>query len=103
VEGLNIGGLAVVSENFVRGASLGAYKVEASLGHGLAGAVWKVDVDEFKGLSVAGWNEHRERSRGLSIGLFNRTEELDGVQVGLLNYAGNNARFRWMPFLNAHF
>jgi hypothetical protein len=69
----------------------------------LAGSIWKVDVDEFEGFSVALWNEHDSRSRGLSIGLLNRTEELHGVQIGLLNYAGNNRRYRWLPLVNAHF
>jgi hypothetical protein len=62
-----------------------------------------VDVDEFEGVSVAAWNQHDSRMRGLSIGLFNRTEELHGIQVGLLNYAGNNDRYRWLPLINAHF
>ena len=103
VEGLSIGGLAVASEEYVRGLSLGGYKVDAPVGSGMAGAVWKVEVDDFKGLSVAAWNEHDSRARGLSIGLFNRTEELHGIQIGLLNYAGNNLRFRWLPVINAHF
>ncbi len=29
--------------------------------------------------------------------------ELHGVQIGLLNYAGNNARYKWLPIVNAHF
>jgi hypothetical protein len=103
VEGLSIGGLAVVSEEYIRGISLGGYKVEAPVGSWIAGAVWKVDVDDFEGFSLAAWNEHDSRARGLSIGLLNRTEELHGVQIGLLNYAGNNARFRWLPVINAHF
>jgi len=68
-----------------------------------AGAAWKVDVEDFEGLSVAAWNQHDSRMRGLSIGLLNRTDELHGVQLGLLNYAGNNERFRWIPLINAHF
>ena len=103
VEGLNIGGLAVASDSYVRGLSIGGYKVEAPRGSVMAASIWKVDVDDFQGLSVAGWNEHDSRMRGLSIGVFNWTEELHGVQVGLLNYAGNNSRFRWLPFFNAHF
>ena len=103
VEGLSIGGLAVASEEYVRGFSFGGYKVDAPVGSWIAGAVWKVEVDDFEGLSVAAWNEHDSRAKGLSIGLLNRTEELHGVQIGLLNYAGNNARFPWLPIINAHF
>jgi len=35
--------------------------------------------------------------------LYNRTEELHGLQVGLLNYAGNNPKgLRMLPFVNMH-
>jgi hypothetical protein len=45
----------------------------------------------------------RGEQHGLTIGLFNYAESLDGVQVGLLNYAGNNrAGLRWLPIANAH-
>ena len=41
---------------------------------------------------------------GLSIALFNYTNELHGVQLGILNYAGNNRKgFRLLPFANMHF
>ena len=68
-----------------------------------AAARWKVDVGDFEGVSVAGWNEHVGVSRGLSIGILNRAQELEGIQIGILNYAGNNRRFPWLPFINAHF
>ena len=100
---LNLAGLAVVSESHLEGFSFGAYKVEAPRGRYFAGAVYKVEVDDWEGLSVAAWNQHHSRMRGLSIGLLNRTENLHGVQIGLLNYAGNNANFRWLPLINAHF
>ncbi len=52
---------------------------------------------------MATWNDHAGASRGLSIGLLNRAEELHGVQIGLLNHAGNNSRYPWLPIINAHF
>ena len=42
--------------------------------------------------------------RGLTIGIFNKAEELEGIQIGLLNHAGNNrGMLRWLPLINAHF
>jgi hypothetical protein len=41
---------------------------------------------------------------GVSIAAYNKTQELHGVQFGLLNYAGNNRKFfRWMPLVNFNF
>lgn len=40
---------------------------------------------------------------GLAIGLFNPSEELHGVPIGVLNHAANNPPpFRWVPILNLH-
>ena len=56
------------------------------------------------GLSFSTFNHVRGRQRGLTIGLLNVARDLGGVQLGLLNYAGNNPRFlRLLPGLNAHF
>ena len=58
---------------------------------------------------AAYWKENydlnaKDRSNlGLPRGLLNRARELQGVQIGLLNYAGNNGRFPWLPLVNAHF
>lgn len=44
-----------------------------------------------------------DRFTGLSVGLINYTRELRGVQVGLLNYAGNNPHWaRLLPVVNVH-
>jgi hypothetical protein len=45
-----------------------------------------------------------QRQVGLSIGLLNWTDVLHGVQIGLLNHAGNNPpAFRILPILNLNF
>lgn len=37
------------------------------------------------------------------IGLINSARELHGLQIGLVNHAGNNpAGLRWLPLLNFH-
>jgi len=44
-----------------------------------------------------------EKQQGLTIGLLNTTPELHGVQLGLLNHAGNNPPLlRWLPVVNLH-
>ena len=38
------------------------------------------------------------------IGVFNRADNLHGVQIGVLNYAGNNpSGLKWLPGINVHF
>jgi len=37
-----------------------------------------------------------------TIGLLNICEELHGAQLGLINYAGNNKKFKLLPLLNVH-
>jgi len=40
---------------------------------------------------------------GVTIGLYNSVRMLKGIQIGIVNHAGNNrAPFRWLPILNAH-
>lgn len=56
------------------------------------------------GVSLSLVNHVRGRQRGLTIGLFNFARSLQGIQVGLLNYAGNNPPLlRVLPGLNFKF
>jgi hypothetical protein len=62
------------------------------------------ELDELRGLAVAGYNRVRRQQYGLTIGIYNRARTLHGVQIGLLNYAGNNRPgLRYLPFINLHF
>jgi len=61
---------------------------------------------QLDGVACAGiFNYVPERQSGISLaGLFNFSKELHGIQLGLLNYAGNNpSGLRLLPFLNCHF
>ena len=59
--------------------------------------------EDFSGLGAAAYTRVTGRVDGLTIALFNYAAELHGVQIGLLNYAGNNPRgLRWLPLANAH-
>ena len=104
VQGIALGGLGVVGNRGIDGLAVGLLGVvtDASL-RGLGAGLYKVDADVVEGVSVAGWNRSRTRHAGLAIGLFNQSEELHGVQIGVLNHAANNrAPFRWLPILNLH-
>jgi hypothetical protein len=56
------------------------------------------------GVSVSAFNRIRGEQHGLAIGILNYTPSLHGVQIGLINWAGNNrAGLKLLPLLNAHF
>ena len=58
----------------------------------------RIDLEDFLRIRLA-----NQRFTGLSIGLVNYSAQLKGVQLGLLNYAGNNPRWlRLLPLINIH-
>jgi hypothetical protein len=58
----------------------------------------------FAGLSVSAFNRIRGVQSGVAIGIVNYARELHGLQVGLVNIAGNNQGLaRVLPLVNAHF
>ena len=116
--GLLLGGSAVTAE--LRGVAVGLVRAEADDVRGIlvgfsveprggwgwaAGAA--VEVPEgrvFSGLLTGAITQAKGEHHGLAIGIINTAARLRGVQIGLLNYAGNNPRgLRWLPLLNAHF
>ena len=105
ISGISLAGLGLVSETGLRGLSVaGLGAVSGRSIDGLVAALAKVDTRQLNGVGVAAWNRVRVRQRGLTIGLFNQVEQLQGVSIGLLNYAGNNHGLaRWMPLINLHF
>ena len=88
IRGIALGGLTVLAPD-IKGVATGA----------LNGAiVEEVNLEDF--LKIRKVNE---RFVGLSVGLINYTRNLKGVQLGLLNYAGNNPRWlRLLPLVNVH-
>ncbi len=121
VTGVSLGGLAVVSgagslrgiasalgavvaNDRISGFAAAGYKVDAFEMSGISLALGWLDVHDLTGFSVAGYNQVRGAQVGLSIGIYNSADELSGVQIGLLNRAGNNPPgLRYLPFFNAHF
>jgi len=71
----------------------------------LAPAYFDLDPQgSITGVSVSAFNRIRGEQHGLAIGVFNYTPSLHGVQVGLINWAGNNpSGLKLLPILNAHF
>ena len=90
----------------VQGLAVGSMMVQQS-GTGLLVAPLYAHTGRkgtLTGLSLSTFNHVRGHQRGLTIGLLNIAKDLGGVQLGLLNYAGNNPRFlRLLPGLNLNF
>jgi hypothetical protein len=120
MQGINLGGIAVVSTEDITGLSLAigaivskgsisgvnvvGYKTEADDFEGVNIACGWSEINNFTGFSVSGYHRITGRQTGLVIGLFNSTDELDGIQIGILNIARNNSGiFKVLPLFNAHF
>jgi len=104
INGLALGGLIVSSDRSdINGvaATLGVlYCGNDFNGVGLSGVYLKSKI--FRGVSITGYSDSYKMF-GLSVALYNRTRELHGMQIGLLNYAGNNRKgLRYLPLVNIH-
>jgi hypothetical protein len=102
--GLVAGGLAAGAGTRILGigASVAYLRAPEITGLALTGGYLHTDV--LRGVAVAGHCRAEAEQRGLAIGVVNTTPRLHGVQIGLLNHAGNNpSGLRWLPLLNAHF
>jgi hypothetical protein len=120
ITGLAVGGLGVVSTGAPfrgLGISLGAVEsFEGVYGVAIAGFRVRAKLNDLRGVMISGitnrsagltgvaigaYNDIRGSQRGLTIGLYNNADELHGVQLGLLNRAGNNRGiFRLLPLIN---
>lgn len=71
--------------------------------NGFAAGVFAVGAERVNGATFCFmWSYSREHY-GLSIAAVNETDNLHGLQIGLLNYAGNNPKLlRWIPLINFH-
>lgn len=121
ITGINVGGIAIVAEDnditglnitlgkmvtkqAIKGINFAGYKIEAESAAGLCISCAWIDTDDLEGLSIAPFIRTYNKNSGLSIGIVNYAEELQGIQIGLLNIAKNNALGTIVfPFINAHF
>src|SRR5690606_25820315 len=104
ISGLNLTLGAIETDGPVRWVSFAGYKVDSPDVRGLSINPIRLKAVDLSGVAIGGYNRVEGVQRGLTIGIFNWARELRGVQIGLLNYAGNNEPpFRLVPILNAHF
>jgi hypothetical protein len=94
----------VESEQGIVGVTVGGYRLKAPTITGANVSVAWTESTELTGVTVAAYNRTFGMQRGLVVGLFNHTESLLGVQLGLLNFVENNPSWaRILPFINANF
>ena len=73
-------------------------------GLGIAPAYFAVEENgTLTGLTISAVNNIKGRQKGLTIGIVNMARSLNGLQLGLLNFAGNKKNLKWLPIINAHF
>jgi hypothetical protein len=120
IRGIAIGGLGVGAGEAIEGLAVAVVGVGAPRVRGIAAAlaVGGKDVGgvvlapayhrieaggRFTGIAASAYNDIRGEQRGLVVGIFNYATSLQGVQLGLLNWAGNNPDgLKLLPIANAH-
>jgi hypothetical protein len=105
LRGVAIGGFGVGTEGSMRGLAFGGLVSMAPEVTGISfGAlngviIESINLDDFLKIRTV-----NQRYTGISLGLVNYSAKLNGVQVGLFNYAGNNPKWaRLLPLINVHF
>lgn len=99
---LSIAGLGIGAERIegvAIAAGVGAQQVRGLV---VAPIYFKIPRGgRMKGVNMSAYNDVRGTQQGLAIGIFNYARSLDGLQLGLLNYAGNKSRgTRLLPIVN---
>jgi len=119
LRGLSLAGVAVGAGGSIEGVAIaalvGAPRIRGAVaglaagGRDVAGLVvapayFDVMPDgRMTGVSVSAFNRIRGEQLGLAIGILNYTSSLHGVQIGLVNWAGNNpSGLKLLPIVNAH-
>ena len=102
LKGLHMAGIAVggstVRGIMLSGLAAGGHDVKA---FSVAPAYFHVDEGGVQqGVSISAFNRILGDQDGLTIGIVNWARNLNGFQLGLLNFAGNKDRMKWMPFVN---
>ena len=97
VAGIGVGAPSI--EGVAIATTVGGQRVRALV---IAPAYFRIAADGVvNGLNISAFNHVRGTQQGLAIGIFNYARQLDGVQLGLLNYAANKPRgTRLLPIFN---
>ena len=103
INGFNISGLAALSSGDINGIAAGIAGVySAGTIRGMAITAGYLKAGRTMGFTFSGY-ANINQVNGLSIAIINRTKELHGLQIGILNFAGNNRRgLRLIPIINLH-
>lgn len=114
ISGIGVGAGRELSGIHIAGIAAGAPKItgyvnalvvggESVTGLIIAPAYFRVEENGvFNGLSISAFNRIKGEQAGVTIGILNWTEHLNGLQIGLLNFAGNKGALKWLPFFNYH-
>jgi hypothetical protein len=79
------------------------YRIKSPQVQGVAIPVAWLRAEQLDGASISIYNKVVGSQRGLTIGLLNYASELHGVQLGVINIAGNNRGFgHVLPVVNLH-
>jgi hypothetical protein len=122
ISGIQVGGLAVASGETIKGINLAGLAVgspeitgfSAALAVGgvhitgltIAPAYFRIQGENgsMKGMSISAFNHILGSQHGLAIGIFNSAWEINGIQIGLLNYVRENRKgLRLLPLFNTRF
>lgn len=110
--GVGIGAGGTLKYLSVAGIGIGAHRIEgvalasaigAEQTRGLMVAPFYFRIAKYgraNGVNISAYNDVRGVQQGLAIGIFNYARTLDGVQIGLLNYAANKRSARLLPLFN---
>lgn len=99
--GLGVAGIGLGVGGHLRGVALAGVGVGADRTSALTVAAGTTRGQVMQGVTVSVYNKWETSMEGLSIGLINITEELHGVQLGLLNVVhGNPKGRRLLPLIN---
>lgn len=104
LRGLHIAGAGIMTSRLA-GATISGVMVGHRASGGVIAPVYAriTDGGYLKGVSVSLFNHVQGQQHGLTIGLLNVTRSLHGVQLGALNYAGNNPLLlRLLPLINVN-
>lgn len=120
VTGISVGGVGIGAGNKLKWINVGGVGVAAPMISGLTVAGFHARGEQIKGVTLAfGWvkvegnlsgfsasafNQIKGRQTGVALGIVNVAYELNGVQIGLINYVRDSPRYRKiLPIINANF
>jgi hypothetical protein len=96
-------GIDIGIEEQLKGLGAAGISVRAGSIRGAALASVLVKARDLRGFSAGAVNYFDEYQAGLSIGIVNYAQRLNGIQLGLINIAKNNASYiKVLPIVNAH-